>query len=290
LSSIYFIDSLTGYIGSYNGGVLKTTDGGNNFITVSPISGPVSCVIKFLDNNTGFFAGEPYIQITTNAGNNWNINYYDGTMNINDLIFKGKNIGFAVGYGTIIKTTNGGMNWTRQINDYTSRNNVFFVDSLNGWVSYSEFNKLMKTTNGGINWVDRYIQNGTYIGSVYFVNKNTGWVCGVNGTIFKTTTGGEPTGIVEINNEVPTSYSLLQNYPNPFNPATNIRYAISKSGMVKLVVFDVLGREVEILVNESLKPGTYESTFNGSNYPSGIYFYKIQTDDFAQTKRMILIK
>ena len=110
----------------------------------------------------------------------------------------------------------------------------------------------------------------------------------------------KPDSIVGVNNIstiIPDNYLLYQNYPNPFNPATNIRYAIPKSGFVKLVVFDVLGREVETLVNESLKPGTYESTFNGSNYPSGIYFYKLtvrhggsSTDGYTETKKMLMIK
>jgi len=86
------------------------------------------------------------------------------------------------------------------------------------------------------------------------------------------------------------SYRLHQNYPNPFNPSTNIRYSIPKSTYVKLVVFDMLGREVEILVNEKLSPGTYEVNWNASNYPSGVYLYKITTDDFTETKIMNLIK
>ncbi|HEY5122801.1 MAG TPA: T9SS type A sorting domain-containing protein [Ignavibacteria bacterium] len=80
------------------------------------------------------------------------------------------------------------------------------------------------------------------------------------------------------------------NYPNPFNPITKIRYDLPKNGYVKLVVFDALGREIETLVNEKQSPGTYEVTFDASQYSSGVYFYKIEAGDFNAMKRMVLIK
>jgi len=97
-------------------------------------------------------------------------------------------------------------------------------------------------------------------------------------------------GIRTISTEIPENFSLSQNFPNPFNPSTNIRYDLPKNGFVKLVVFDELGREIETLVNEKQTTGTYEATFNASQYPSGVYFYKLQTENFSETKKMILIK
>lgn len=88
----------------------------------------------------------------------------------------------------------------------------------------------------------------------------------------------------------PFKYALSQNYPNPFNPSTGIRYEIPNSSFVKLVVFDALGREVRTLVNEKQSPGTYEITFNASQYPSGVYYYKLTAEEFSDTKRMVLIK
>ena len=97
-------------------------------------------------------------------------------------------------------------------------------------------------------------------------------------------------GIQNISTEIPSAYSLKQNYPNPFNPSTMIRYSVPKNGMVKLVVFDALGREVETLVNQSQQAGTYEASFDGSKLNSGVYFYKLITDGFTETKKMLLIK
>jgi hypothetical protein len=103
---------------------------------------------------------------------------------------------------------------------------------------------------------------------------------------------GFSVGIQNISSEVPSKYSLSQNFPNPFNPTTKIRFQIPSNsvGQTFLSVYDVLGREIATLVNEKLNPGTYEASFDGTNFPSGIYFYKLQTEGFINTKRMILLK
>jgi hypothetical protein len=97
-------------------------------------------------------------------------------------------------------------------------------------------------------------------------------------------------GINLISTVIPETFSLEQNYPNPFNPATNIEFSIPGSGHVNLTIYDVMGREVETLVNYELKAGTYKADWSASKYPSGVYFYKLSSGDFIQTKRMILLK
>jgi len=93
-----------------------------------------------------------------------------------------------------------------------------------------------------------------------------------------------------IDKPLPTVFSLDQNYPNPFNPSTTISYALPKEARVKLTVFDVLGREVETLVNETKSAGVYQAVFNSSRLSSGTYFYRLQAGEFVQTKKMILAK
>ena len=97
---------------------------------------------------------------------------------------------------------------------------------------------------------------------------------------------------VKENNLIPDKYSLSQNYPNPFNPETVIKYSLQKSSFVTLKIYDVLGREVVTLVNEIKKPGEYLIPFSINQYPlaSGVYFYKLQTEEFSDVKRMIIIK
>ncbi|HEY3250234.1 MAG TPA: T9SS type A sorting domain-containing protein [Ignavibacteria bacterium] len=119
-----------------------------------------------------------------------------------------------------------------------------------------------------------------------------------------------PIGITPISNNVPKSFSLFQNYPNPFNPVTKVRFQIpllrdlpaevsaqagvsadgGRGVLTELTIYDLLGREIAILVNEQLQPGTYEVSFDGSSFSSGIYFYRLSTGDYTESKKMILIK
>ncbi len=99
-----------------------------------------------------------------------------------------------------------------------------------------------------------------------------------------------PTGVTKGSNNAPVSYSLMQNYPNPFNPQTQITFALPKAGHVKLVVFDILGREIATLVNGQTTAGTHTVEFDGSVLSSGVYLYKITAGDFTDTKKMVLVK
>jgi hypothetical protein len=99
-----------------------------------------------------------------------------------------------------------------------------------------------------------------------------------------------PAGSVRNNGIITNDYKLYQNYPNPFNPVTRIDFEIPKKGFVSLKVFDILGREVKSLVNENLQQGSFSVDFNAAELSSGIYFYKIETDGYAEVKKMILFK
>ena len=98
------------------------------------------------------------------------------------------------------------------------------------------------------------------------------------------------TGIRNISQEVPKDYSLMQNYPNPFNPSTSIKFAIPSTGLVTLKVYDILGKEIATLLNETKSAGTYLVDFNASKLSSGIYFYKLDVNGFSSIKKMSLIK
>lgn len=117
------------------------------------------------------------------------------------------------------------------------------------------------------------------------------------GTITGTTppvySDSEPENIPEEeieNKSVPDDFSVGQNYPNPFNPSTKISFAISAQGLVTIKVFDILGRQVKVLMNEIKAPGYYEISFNASNLPSGTYIYEVRAGSFVETKKMILMK
>lgn len=97
-------------------------------------------------------------------------------------------------------------------------------------------------------------------------------------------------GIQQINDVIPNKFQLFQNYPNPFNPMTKIKFQIPNYSHVKITIFDLLGKEIKVLVNESLNTGVYETQWNAINYSSGLYFYKLEAENFVETKKMILTK
>ncbi|RKX25676.1 MAG: hypothetical protein DRP47_09405, partial [Candidatus Zixiibacteriota bacterium] len=96
--------------------------------------------------------------------------------------------------------------------------------------------------------------------------------------------------VTEIPGDLPETYSLSQNYPNPFNPNTVINFDVPVKSHVSLKVYNILGQLVETLVDKEMSPGPYEATFDGTGIASGIYFYKLETDKFTETKKMVLVK
>lgn len=296
LWTIYFTDENTGYGGAESGKIIKTTNGGSNwFSQVSNTSNYIESFF-FFDSNTGFACGRYGTLLkTTNGGDNWLPQNMGTSKWFYDIDFPNSQTGYIGGgdfnlnNNIILKTTNGGTNWFSQINssgflitgiDAPSPDTVY-ASVLSGFV--------LKTTNGGTEWLFQNVVNDT-LDEVFFINNTTGFVCSYSDKIFKTTTGGIITSISQIYGQTPDKFSLRQNYPNPFNPETIIRFDIPKSEFVTLEIYNILGEVVSVLVNEELNPGSYEYTFNGSMYSSGIYFYKIIYGDFIQTKRMLLVK
>lgn len=114
---------------------------------------------------------------------------------------------------------------------------------------------------------------------------NYHYIFGMVGTL-----NASPLGIVIISGNTPEKFELHQNYPNPFNPSTNINFDIAEKSLVKLTIYDITGGVVTALVNQELLQGSYSVNWDAAGFPSGLYFYKLQTNEFTETKRMILIK
>ncbi len=100
---------------------------------------------------------------------------------------------------------------------------------------------------------------------------------------------GEAPSLIR-NNNVPYENKLFNNYPNPFNPKTKIKFSIKTNNWVKISIYDLLGRQVSMLVNQFKEKGEYDIEFDGSNLASGIYFYRIEAGNFVQSKKMVLVK
>jgi plastocyanin len=97
-------------------------------------------------------------------------------------------------------------------------------------------------------------------------------------------------GITKLESEIADGFRLFQNYPNPFNPVTKMKFEIPEESFVQLIIYDALGRQVQTVVDEYLKPAAYEVNWDASSYPSGIYFYNLKTRNYSETKRMVLVK
>lgn len=295
----HFIDSLTGFAAGLNR-LAKTTNGGLNW-TVSTISSTGQ--IFFNNQNTGWTianitAGSNILK-TTNSGLSWQIQHSTSDFRIvYDIFFLDENTGYTSGYRhNILKTTNGGINWVSQ-NDVTEASglySIYFINPNTGWTVgdfYSTGNtSTYYTTNGGTTWMTNIgITGAGRLNRVKINNSPVGYVAGQSQRIYKTTNSGGLTEIAFNNEIIPSSYSLSQNYPNPFNPSTKINFALSKQGLVTLKIYDVLGREIITLVNEVKNAGSYTVYFNASEFSGGVYFYRLQANDFTDIKRMMLIK
>ena len=293
--SVFFINQNTGWAVGGKSCIIKTTNGGINWtIQKGSYYGYVYLEsVYFIDQNKGWCVGgdRDTILTTSDGGVNWFDQSIVTSNRLLSVYFVNQNTGWCVGYnGTVLKTTNSGLNWNYQTVGNYRLTSVYFTDPDNGWISgLNNSGIIYRTSNGGSNWFVQY--NGTFnIHSMCFVNQNTGWAVSSGGQIIKTTNGGGTVGIQNILSEIPSSFLLSQNYPNPFNPTTNIKFDIQKTSPTKLIVYDALGREVATLVDELLKAGSYQVDWDGSKYTSGVYFYTLQTGDFIETKKMLLLK
>jgi photosystem II stability/assembly factor-like uncharacterized protein len=238
-------------------------------------------------NRIWFGTNNSRIYYSSNSGYNWVILPTAPEQNIYALLV-GINLGFAGG-STLMRSTDYGLNWN-QISGMGSGN--FGGFAFLAFVTYTYYvrgdNNIYMSSNFGQNWFLRYTApSGNYKHIFGLLSTQFMYAVRDNGGI--TRTYGLPF-IKPISSEIPSSFSLSQNYPNPFNPTTKIQFALPKNAFAKLIIYDVLGREVETLVNEQLAHGIYEVNWDATNYPSGVYFYRLAADNYVESRKMILVK
>ncbi len=286
----------TAYITSY-GGILKNTGTGGwvqQYYNNTYYPGGIT----FANPNTGFACGGGSVSgilRTTNGGTNWNFQ----SLGVNHLpgigLLRPSGVGYIAGDSSfIMRTYDFGANWTLlSSGGNQSIQDMNFVTDNVGWylgqAGYPGPRRLFYTNNGGTDFQQLQSLMNFNVNGFSFVDANTGYVCGDSGVVLKTTNGGITFVNPAIEN-LPKEFSLSQNYPNPFNPNTVIKFQVASYKFVKLAVYDVLGREVVKLINQQMQPGNYSVDWDGTNYPSGVYFYKLTTGDFVQTKKMVLVK
>jgi photosystem II stability/assembly factor-like uncharacterized protein len=245
------------FAGYRNGYIYKSDDNGETW--VQSLSGIQDYTVELLKSD-----GEYVFAIL----HNWNYPYQDSSLgyysndngnnwidlNISGVGSRVNSIGFYNGIIVIGTDTSG----------------VFVSSNFgNNWIASNE-GLSDKTIKGIVVLPDGLLLCGTENEGIYLANLN-------------------PTNVHNTNNTA-MRYSIFQNYPNPFNPNTIIKYYVPQTSQVQIKVFDVLGNEIETLVNEEKPAGTYEITWNAENLPSGVYFYQINAGGFVEAKKMALIK
>ncbi|HEX2786571.1 MAG TPA: T9SS type A sorting domain-containing protein [Ignavibacteria bacterium] len=288
ISDIFFYNSDTGWICDGDGlfgGLYKTTNGGMSWqLQIGSSARPQR--MFFLSNDTGWFvnsASSGSLYRTTNSGINWNLQYNFSTQ-INDVYFLNALTGIVSSI-EMYRTTNGGFNWIQTTTSVGGIKISFATDSI-GWAG-SNFQRITKTTNMGQSWF--YQSTPISNPSVSAYDSLKVWAGGAG--IIHTTDGGSLSALEQIGNEMPIEYELFQNYPNPFNPSTKIRFSVKRqTSNVKLLIYNSIGEFISELFNGNLLAGTYEVQFTANNLSSGIYYYTLITDNFKETKKMLLLK
>lgn len=319
-----FVGTSGGPIGT--DGVYLSTNNGTNWALTSLNNLFINALA--VNGNSVFAGTDDYgAYFSTDNGTNW-VQTGLNNRTILSLAVNGNNVyAGSLSYGLYISTNNGS-SWTQSALNNVSvasiavNGNNIFGGTLNNGVYYSD--------NNGASWIHTSLDTVTQVTSIivsgsnvfagsYFsgfcvssdnggnwIQRNEGFVYGVslrilflaNNYVFAGTPAygvfrrpiSDIIGINTISSEIPKDFQLSQNYPNPFNPSTNIQFQVSITQFVELKVYDALSKEVCMLVNEQLKPGTYDVNWNAVDFPSGIYFYRLNAGIFLETKKMILIK
>ena len=281
-----------------NAQTASTGSGWTQIATTGDIGGNVSAIGISWTNTSKIYIGTSNnrLLVTTNNGANWSLQFAPGYVSDFAVDQTDDNICYASLGGTggaqVLKTTNGGANWVNitsnlpniAANTIILRNaspRMIMVGTDLGVFQSNDEGATWVSFNSGLPAVEVYdMKYKAPAGIVLIATHGRGcWTFNLGAVL-----GVDPYTVI------PDKFELNQNYPNPFNPETKIKFGLPKEGNVKLTVYDVSGRKVDELVNQKLNAGTFEVTWNGSNFSSGVYFYKLETDGFVETKKMILVK
>ncbi|MFA7419153.1 MAG: YCF48-related protein [Melioribacteraceae bacterium] len=257
---------------------------------------------QYLDKNHLYAMNRKGLWLTEDTTKTWK-KLYDLTNSYPECFsFYDKNIGVVFpDYWTISMTSDGGKTWKNY--DKVQGNRAYdcklFGGNFNG-----EYDLFSVGENGEIQFYILYKDSGPFHKRslrsftrmpLYVIDlvveKTVNFVMmGGHGFNLLTYDAGASFVGIDSEQEVATEYNLYQNYPNPFNASTNIKYSLPASGYVSIKIYDVLGREVAVLANEEKKPGIYEVSLNASHLSSGLYLYKMQSGNYTETKKLILMK
>lgn len=260
-SSIYAGCDIWG--GSYGGGVYASGNNGASWNFIGLYNSDVNALAEI--GNT-VYAGIDYVWPNHGTGG---VYVYDNS-------------------GTSWSTLGLGNEWVYAL--AVNGNNLFAGSSADDYPTFGTGGVYL-STNSGSSFIKKnqgFFNEDMRVASLLIVNNYIFSGCSWRGVWRRSLS--EIISVQNISTEIPSKYSLSQNYPNPFNPSTSIEFDVARTADVKISVFDVSGKEIEVLVNEKLQAGSYKTEWNGVGHSSGVYFYRLQSDNFNQTKQMILLK
>ncbi len=242
-------------------------------------------VLCFLSSGNRLFAGTSQgLYYTTNDGSNWYLTSAN-TVGVLSIINNGSKL-FAGTLLGVYSSTNNGDTWEQNSLD----TNTYSLESSGQNIFAGTYNDgFYVSNNNGTDWIRKNEGIGIQRINTLTIINNYIFAGTESAGIWKRPLS-EIVNVMPINSEVPASYSLSQNYPNPFNPVTRIRYDLPRAGVVRLAVYDVMGREIDMLVNERQAAGSYEAIWDGTRFASGVYFYRLTAGNFSETKKLLLIK
>jgi photosystem II stability/assembly factor-like uncharacterized protein len=289
---------------NYNYAIYKTSDGGASW---SQTTGAKELnAIHFTNTTTGVAVGKAgNIMYTTDAGNTWTAAICPTTSQFSGVKFITPTNVIAISdSGRIISSADAGKTWTLNTAAQTAYNaynfnSIFVKDNQNIYICGYRSKPALRGTliysnDGGTTFSD-LSDTATFQNNVVdFTIDPSGawWAITPSSTIYSTK---NLTGVEAISNVIPVNYELSQNYPNPFNPTTMISWKMMNRGKVELRIFDVLGKEVKSLVNETKDAGTYKVNWDGKNnngkaVSTGIYYYMLKANNFVDVKKMMMLK
>ena len=286
--------------------VYRSSNSGNNWVELSAGVTGVSNAqnsLMIVDNDFygfGLNNGAARIRLTTNNSTTWSTQQISVSGNYTSAIAFHSNKLYGVAATStslpmISRTTDGGLSWSSVDigSGVTGTCYLVWVPATPVVYILGENGGIKRSTDNGTTWVTTPTPGVTNLTHFDFMQSGMivyGYAVSSNGNVIKLTdTLNILTGI-NSNNNVPVSFSLEQNYPNPFNPSTLIKYSLSENTSVRLSVYDVLGREVAVLVNEFKTSGSYEVSFSGDDLSTGVYYYRLDAGTFVETKKMLMIK
>lgn len=308
LNTVYFLDSLTGFLGGVSGKIFKTINGGANWNEVYIDTNYCPILYRFpkrdftfLNAQTGYCCGgqidiQGMIWKTTNGGAHW-FTYCVTPEPLEDIKAISSTKIMAAGgdfeYGAITATTyDGGTNWLYDTTGlFGVGKSLAFRTPSELWVPLSFSQQWALSLDSGSiagQWRAIPAPDSTSVYSAVFLSPTNGWAFGSYGAIMKYNTS--IIGISGYGGNIPLAYSLKQNYPNPFNPSTVISYELAKPEFVKIAIYDLLGKQVKMFT-EGIRPeGMNHFKFVNRDLASGVYIYRIEAGTFTESKKMVIVK